>query len=102
MFMSPRSAVGSPAALDEEGDVVDEGGVADQGPAPAPEEVEERGDGEADGEGEAEEASRLLRSALDLGRQGQNAGILRCAQDDSFKIMELGCWLATAGAGRGS
>ena len=55
-------AVGRPAALDEEADVVDEGGVADQRPAPAPEEVEERGDGEAGGEGDAEEAGGARRA----------------------------------------
>ncbi len=44
-------AVRGPAALDEESDVVDEGGIADQGPVPAPREEEERGDGEAGGEG---------------------------------------------------
>ena len=79
MFMSPSLAVGRPAALDEEADVVDQRGVADQRPAPAPQEEEERGDGEAGGEGEAKEAGspvahRSLLSCTSL----TDAGPIRC------------------------
>jgi hypothetical protein len=80
-------AVGRPATLDEEGDVVNQRGVAEQRPAPGPGEEEECGDGEAGRQGEAKEARwRETAFSRERGRHGQVPGFLPFAQNDNFLL----------------